>query len=70
MAENSKGKNLHEIMEEMKQTPQGPLGPERHRLRRQALIRELMARLNTTESEEERNTLIHEYIIEVIKPKV
>jgi hypothetical protein len=60
MAENSKDKNLHEIMEEMKQTPKGSLGPERQRIRRQALIRELMDKLNATELEKERNTMIHE----------
>jgi hypothetical protein len=67
MAENSKDKNLHEIMEEMKQTPKESLGPERQRLRRQTLMRELMAKLNVTELEEERNTIIHEYIKDVIK---
>jgi len=67
---NSKAKNLYEIMEQMKQTPNESLGPERKRLRRQALIRELMDKLNATELEKERNTMIHEYIKEAIKPKV
>ena len=66
MAENSKNKNLHEIMEEMKQTPEELLGPERQRLRRQGLMRELMDKLSTTESEEECKTMIHEYIKEII----
>jgi hypothetical protein len=70
MAENSKDKNLHEIMEEMKQTSKESLGPERQRIRRQTLIRELMDKLNATELEKERNTMIHEYIKEAIKPKV
>ena len=70
MAENSKDKNLYEIMEQMKQTPKESLGPERQRLRRQALMRELMAKLNATELEEERNTIIHEYIKEAIELKV
>ncbi|HSB05950.1 MAG TPA: hypothetical protein VLK23_12225 [Thermodesulfobacteriota bacterium] len=63
---NSKGKNLYEIMEQMKQTPNESLGPERQRLRRQALIRDLMDKLNATELEEERNAMIHEYIRETI----
>jgi len=63
---NSKDKNLYEIMEQMKQTPNESLGPQRQRLRRQALIRELMDKLNATELEEERNTIIHEYIRETI----
>ena len=63
---NSKDKNLYEIMEQMKQTPNESLGPECQRLRRQALIRELMDKLNTTQLEEERNTMIHEYIREAI----
>jgi hypothetical protein len=67
---NSKAKNLYEIMEQMKQTPNESLGPERKRLRRQALIRELMDKLNATELEEERNTIIHEYIRETITLKI
>jgi hypothetical protein len=63
---NSKAKNLYEIMEQVKQTPNESLGPERKRLRRQALIRDLMDKLNATELEEERNTIIHEYIRETI----
>jgi len=67
---NSKAKNLYEIMEQMKQTPNESLGPERKRLRRQALIRELMDKLNATELEEERNTIIHEYIRETIELQI
>ena len=70
MAENSKDKNLHEIMEQMKQTPKESLGPERHGLRRRALIRELMGTLNVTESEEERKVMIHEYIKQAIELKM
>ncbi len=70
MAENSRDKNLHEIMEEMKHTPKEALGPERQHLRRRALIRELMGKLNATESEEERKGMIHEYIKEAIALKV
>ena len=54
----------------MKQTPNESLGPERKRLRRQALIRELMDKLNATELEEERNTIIHEYIRETIELQI
>jgi len=67
---NSKAKNLYEIMEQMKQTSNESLGPERKRLRRQALIRELMDKLNATELEEERNTIIHEYIRETIELQI
>ena len=70
MTETSKDKNLYEIMEQMKQTPPASLRLECQRLRRQALIRELMANLDATESEEERNTIIYEYIKEVIKQKI
>jgi hypothetical protein len=70
MAENSRDKNLHEIMEEMKQTPKESLGPERQRLRRRALIQALMGKLKATESEEERKGMIHEYIKEAIELKV
>ncbi len=66
MAANGKDKNLHEIMEEIKQTPKESLGPERKRLRRKTLIRELMNKLNTVESEEERMAIIHEYIIDAV----
>ena len=70
MTETSKDKNLYEIMEQMKQTPPASLRLECQRLRRQALIRELMDKLNATELEEERNTIIHEYIRETIKLKI
>ena len=62
MTEISKDKNLYEIMEQMKETPNDSLGPEGQRLRREALTRDLMSKLNVTESEEERNTIIHKYI--------
>ena len=42
MTENSKDKNLYEIMEQMKETPNESLGPELQRLRREVLTRELM----------------------------
>ena len=67
---NSKAKNLYEIMEQMKQTPNESLGTECQLLRRQALIRELMDKLNTTQLEEERNTMIHEYIRETIELQI
>ncbi len=70
MADNSKDKNLYEIMEQINQTPKESLGPERKRLRRQALIRDLMDKLNATESEEERRAMIHEYINEAIELKI
>ncbi len=69
MPDNSKDKNLYEIMDQIKQTPKESLGPERQRLRRQALIRGLMDKLNATESEEERNAMIHQYIREAIELK-
>ncbi len=70
MAENSKDKHLHQIMEEMKQIPKVSWGPERQRLRRQALIQELMDKLNATASEEERKAMIHEYIKEAIELQI
>ncbi len=70
MAEHGQDKNLYEVMEEIKETPTESLGPERQRLRRQALIRALMDRLNTTQSEEERKAMIHEYINEAIELKI
>ncbi len=61
-------KNLHEIMVEMKQIeePEESLGPARKGLRRQALIKQLIEKLNTNDSAKEREAMIHEYIRGVI----
>ncbi len=42
------------------------LGPERKRLRKQALIRELLDNLNAMESENERREMIQRYILQEI----
>ncbi len=49
------------------ETPKESWGPERRRLNRRVLIRELMDKLNLTESEEERKAMIHEYLQEAIE---
>ena len=61
-------KNLHEIMVEMEQVkePEESLGPARKALRRKALIKQLIEKLNINDSAKEREAMIHEYIMGVV----